>query len=118
MHHDPEKNVLWVASTIEDSRQISISTKRHPHCFSRAQKEKCSPRAATRPIPAIDTTLYVGWNAMFISAYLEAARVLRGDDCRAFALKTLDRILTEAWDEASGVLHRIGGPRLEGSLDD
>jgi uncharacterized protein len=55
---------------------------------------------------------------MFVSAYLEAARVLGRDDCRAFALNTLDRILTEAWEESKGFLHRVGGPRLDGSLDD
>ena len=33
-------------------------------------------RRKRRPIPMVDTTLYVGWNAMFVSAYLEAARVL------------------------------------------
>ena len=27
-------------------------------------------------------------------------------------------MLAEAWDESKGFLHRIGGPRLEGSLDD
>jgi uncharacterized protein len=70
------------------------------------------------PTPAVDDTLYVAWNSMFVSAYLEAARVLERPDCRAFALKTLDRILAEAWDPAKGFLHRVGGPRLEGSLDD
>jgi uncharacterized protein YyaL (SSP411 family) len=69
-------------------------------------------------VPAIDTTIYVAWNAMFVSAYLEAARVLGREDCRAFALKTLDRMLAEAWEESKGFLHRVGGPRLEGSLDD
>ena len=37
----------------------------------------CSQRGSARhPTPAIDDTIYVGWNAMFVSAYLEAARVL------------------------------------------
>jgi hypothetical protein len=66
----------------------------------------------------VDETLYVAWNAMFVSAYLDAARVLGRDDCRAFALKSLRRILDEAWDESKGFLHRAGGPRLEGTLDD
>jgi uncharacterized protein YyaL (SSP411 family) len=69
-------------------------------------------------VPAIDTTNYVAWNAMFVSAYLEAARVLERDDCGVFALKTLDRMLAEAWEESKGFLHRVGAPRLEGSLDD
>jgi uncharacterized protein YyaL (SSP411 family) len=58
---------------------------------------------------------------MFLSAYLDAARVLGGSlggKCRAFALKTLDRMLTEAWSESRGFGHRIGGPALDGSLDD
>ena len=58
---------------------------------------------------------------MFVSAYLDAARVLGGEKgaaCRAFALKTLDRMLAEAWSDARGFAHRIGGARLDGSLDD
>jgi uncharacterized protein YyaL (SSP411 family) len=65
--------------------------------------------------------MYVSWNAMFVSAYLDAAHVLDGalgSNCRAFALKTLDRMLSEVWSESRGFGHRIGGPALEGSLDD
>jgi uncharacterized protein len=66
--------------------------------------------------------MYASWNAMFVSAYFEAARVFPdalGLSCRAFALKTLDRMLRDAWKEESGFLHRIGdGAPLLGSLDD
>ena len=58
---------------------------------------------------------------MYVSAYLEAATVLGGSKgiaCREFALKTLDRMLVEAWSDARGFAHRVGGARLEGSLDD
>jgi uncharacterized protein YyaL (SSP411 family) len=34
------------------------------------------------------------------------------------ARKTLDRILAEAWSDARGFAHRVGGARLDGSLDD
>ena len=58
----------------------------------RAPKRKLlAARPKRRPTPVMDTTIYIGWNAMFVSAYLEAARVLGRDDCRAFALRTLDR---------------------------
>jgi uncharacterized protein YyaL (SSP411 family) len=76
---------------------------------------------AARPTPFVDTTLYLAWNAMYVSAYLDAAAVLGGEKgaaCRAFALKTLDRILGEAWSDARGFAHRVGGAHLEGSLDD
>lgn len=58
---------------------------------------------------------------MFVSAYLEASRVLQEREhlgCKEFALKTLDRMLREAWSETRGFGHRIGGPALDGSLDD
>ena len=119
MHHNHEKNVLWIASTIADlAKELGIDEASARILIARAKGKLLASRSGRRPIPAIDETLYVGWNAMFISAYLEAGRVLDRDDCRNFALKTLDRTLAEAWDASKGFLHRVGGPRLEGSLDD
>ncbi len=119
MHHNPEKNVLWVASDAETiARELKMSEADARLLLARAKSKLLEARRLRRPVPAIDTTIYVAWNAMFVSAYLEASRVLGRDDCRAFALKTLDRILAEAWDAEKGFLHRVGGPRLEGSLDD
>jgi uncharacterized protein YyaL (SSP411 family) len=121
MHHNPEKNVLWIARA---PREIAVTLG-----FDEAAirltiahaKSKMHGARKPRPSPYVDTTMYVSWNAMFVSAYLEAARVLGGslgDNCRAFALKTLDRMLREVWSESRGFGHRIGGPALEGSLDD
>jgi uncharacterized protein YyaL (SSP411 family) len=50
-----------------------------------------------RPTPYVDKTVYVGWNSMCVSAYLEAAKVLNLADARRFALRSLDRVLAEAW---------------------
>jgi len=58
-----------------------------------------------RPTPYVDKTVYVGWNALCISAYLEAARVLRLAAARHFALRSLDRILAEGWSPENGLLH-------------
>ena len=122
MHHNHEKNVLWIASTIADlAKERGIDEASARILIARAKGKLLASRSGRRPIPAIDETLYVGWNAMFISAYLEASRVLdsrMAKVCRDFALKTLDRILAEVWDPEKGFLHRVGGPRLEGSLDD
>jgi hypothetical protein len=65
--------------------------------------------------------MYVSWNAMFVSTYFKAARVLEGELAKksaTFALKTIDRMLRESWSEEYGFAHRIGGPALRGSLDD
>jgi uncharacterized protein len=118
MHHNPAKNVLWVARTVEDvARELNLSETDARLLLARA-KGKLLEARLTRQTPAIDSTSYVSWNAMFASAYLEAARVLDRKDCKDFALKTIDRILNEAWDEQRGFLHRVGGPPLEGTLDD
>jgi uncharacterized protein len=77
-----------------------------------------------RPRPFIDTTVYTNWNALAVSAYLEAAQVLRLPAVKAFALLTLDRLLGEGVDEQRGVAHVIaydGGAASKwvvGMLDD
>ncbi len=123
MHHNPAKNVLWIARSIDEVTKtigggLDVAAVRL--ILARAKGKLLAARAA-RPAPFVDTTLYVAWNAMFVSAYLDAAAVLGGEKgaaCRAFALKTLDRILSEAWSDARGFAHRMGGARLDGSLDD
>jgi len=119
MHHNPEKNVLWIAATTEQlARKLGMDEASARILIARARGKLLAARRERCPTPAVDTTLYTGWNGMFISAYIEAARVLDRKDCGTFALKTLNRILTEAWDEEAGLLHRAGGPRLPGTLDD
>jgi uncharacterized protein len=121
MHHNPAKNVLWIAhdpAEIAKSLSLDESTVRLTMAVA---KRKMLGARLPRPTPYVDTTMYVSWNAMFVSAYLDAAQVLDGslgDNCRTFALKTLDRMLAEVWSDSRGFGHRIGGPALEGSLDD
>jgi hypothetical protein len=123
MHHNPAKNVLWIARSVADVAKTiggGMDIGRVVATLASAKEKLLAARAA-RPAPFVDTTLYVAWNAMFVSAYLDGGGVLggeKGEACRAFALKTLDRILGEAWSDARGFAHRVGGARLEGSLDD
>jgi len=121
MHHNPAKNVLWVAREPEEmASQLGVEESVIRLTIARA-KEKMLAARLPRPTPYLDQTLYASWNAMFASAYLEAGRVLQnalGMSCRAFALKTIDRMLNEAWSESTGFAHRIGGGALDGSLDD
>ncbi|HLW81642.1 MAG TPA: thioredoxin domain-containing protein [Candidatus Acidoferrales bacterium] len=118
MHHNPAKNVLWVASSVEEiARQNGMSAGDARLLIARAKGKMLAARTQ-RQAPAVDRTIYVSWNAMFASAFLEAARVLSREDCRNFALKTLDRIISEAWDESAGFQHRLGGEKIGGLLDD
>ncbi len=123
MHHNPAKNVLWVARSIAEVTQtIGGGTEMSAILLILARaKGKLMAARAARPTPFVDTTLYLAWNAMYVSAYLDAAAVLGGEKgaaCRAFALKTLNRMMSEAWSDSRGFAHRMGGARLDGSLDD
>ena len=80
-----------------------------------------------RPTPYVDKTVYAGWNAMCVSAYLEAAKVLDLAEARHFALRSLDRLLSEGWNAERGMKHVIAysDPRADrrevpvsGVLDD
>jgi uncharacterized protein len=124
MHHNPAKNVLWVSRDFDEIAKILSKTRNEIVGLKLGAEAKMMKARLARPTPFVDKTMYVSWNAMFVSAYLDAARVFKNleqgvaKDCHAFALKTLDRMLKEAWTESRGFGHRIGGPALEGSLDD
>ncbi len=121
MHHNPAKNVLWISrDAAEIARTLGLEESSVRLTIASAKRKMLEARLP-RPTPFIDKTMYVSWNAMFASAYLAAGRVLTGELAsagRSFALKTLDRMLKEAWSEEQGFAHRIGGPELRGSLDD
>jgi uncharacterized protein YyaL (SSP411 family) len=121
MHHNPAKNVLWVARKPSEIATTLGQDEASVRLLLAHAKGKLLVARGARPAPFIDATLYVAWNALYVSAYLDAAAVLGGEKgaaCRAFALKTLDRIVAEAWSDSRGFAHRIGGARLDGSLDD
>ena len=121
MHHNPAKNVLWIARDPADiASQFGLEESAVSATIAAAKIKMLAARLP-RPTPYVDKTMYVSWNAMFVSAYLDAARVLDGvvaEASRRFALKTLDRLLKEVWGETRGFAHRVGGPALDGSLDD
>jgi hypothetical protein len=97
MHHNPAKNVLFVRAPLDEiARRMTLSVARVQELLDSAKKKMYAARLR-RPTPYVDKTVYVGWNSMCASAYLEAAKVLGRDEARRFALKSLDRILAEAW---------------------
>lgn len=124
MHHNPAKNVLHIRSTFEgiaSANGIAFDIARDLLTSARAKMYAARLR---RPTPYVDKTMYVGWNGMCISAYLEAGRILDISEVRAFALKSLDRVLASAWDDDKGLAHVIAygegveGKRVAGTLED
>jgi uncharacterized protein YyaL (SSP411 family) len=125
MHHNPAKNVLHRKYTLEEvATQTGRNTNEVMALIDAARRKLLAARLE-RPTPFIDRTLYTGWNAMAVTAYLETARVLRLEGPRRFALKTLARILEEAWDGGEALHHVIAygdgstaGEKVPGTLDD
>ncbi|MBI4465865.1 MAG: thioredoxin domain-containing protein [Acidobacteria bacterium] len=105
MPHNPAKNVLWVAVSAEElARQRAVPVEGLEKRLAAARQKMLEARRK-RPTPYVDTTLYVAWNGMLISACLEAYRALGREDCRLQALHTLDRILDAAWSDRWGFAH-------------
>jgi uncharacterized protein YyaL (SSP411 family) len=126
MHHNPLKNTLHI-----DLPLATVATKAGVTLELAAElvllaKDKLYAARKLRKTPYVDKTVYVGWNAMMVSAYLEAGRVLSERGATAFALKTLDRILeqivgTDSMELGHVVAYGEGvnaGPRVVGVLED
>jgi uncharacterized protein len=123
MHHNPAKNVLHRKFTLEEIAKRVGREVGEVEALIEAAKKKLLEARLKRPTPYIDRTIYTSWNAMAVSAYLDAAGVLGLRDAREFALKTLDRLLGEAWDAKAGLAHVVAYPdgsagRVAGVLDD
>src|ERR1700691_1714938 len=98
MHHNHAKNVLHVQTPIAEIARLLKIPEDRAHSLLAAAKKKMYAARLLRPTPYVDKTVYAGWNAMCVSAYLEAAKVLDLPEARHFALRSLDRLLSEAWN--------------------
>jgi len=124
MHHNSAKNVLWVRALPEEiASRMGRDVSQILDLLASAKTKMYAARLE-RPTPFIDKTIYVNWNSMCVSAYLQAALVLGLDRARKFALRSLDRVLSAAWSDRHGLSHvvayaRAGDQRLvRGLLDD
>ncbi len=139
MQHNPAKNVLFVAREIPELAGETDLTEEALAQKLGGIKSKMLEARKKRPTPAIDRTIYASWNGMMIQAYLEAYKGLNDSQARAdlgkpraaaqtdqpwraardFALKTIDFLLKNAFDEKNGFYHAwAGSPRIPGFLDD
>jgi uncharacterized protein YyaL (SSP411 family) len=126
MQHNVAKNVLHVKRALDTvARKMGISLDEAQRRLN-AAKQRLYAARLKRPSPFVDKTVYVAWNAMCISAYLEAARALELPEARGFALKSLDRVLRVAWQgRRRGLAHVVAygdaasaKERVAGVLDD
>jgi hypothetical protein len=110
MHHRPAKNVLWAARTtaaLADELGLEEARVRDLLETARAKLKAARDR---RPMPFVDRTCYVSWNAMTAEAFLEAGAILGRKDCTDAALRVLSRIWDEGLVPGHGLPHRLGVP--------
>ena len=94
MHHDPSRNVLFVRAPLEEIAVRTGMPREQVSALLDSAREKMYAARLRRPTPYVDKTVYTGWNALCVSAYLQASAVLSLEGSRRFALHSLDRILT------------------------
>ena len=125
MQHDPMRNVLYQRASVDElALRLKLEPKRIREILQSA-KQKMYAARVKRQTPYIDKTIYTNWNALFVSAYLKAGAALDLDEAKHFALRSLDRILAEAWTQQSGLKHVVAysdsastNHPCEGFLDD
>jgi uncharacterized protein YyaL (SSP411 family) len=117
MHTDPQRHVLFVDRDPDVIATVSGRSVDDVLKLIEIGKRKLSEARARRQAPYIDMAIYVNWNAMAISSFLEMFKAVGDARFRDLALRALDRILQEGYDADHGCVHVLGspGPRL---LDD
>jgi len=94
MHHDKSKKVLFVAmKPAEIAGKIGIDTEKIIRIVATG-KEKLLKERKKRKMPFIDRTFYTSLNGILITSYLKAYRVLKDEYLINFALKSLERIIS------------------------
>jgi uncharacterized protein YyaL (SSP411 family) len=120
MHHNPAKNVLFADKTPAEIAKETAWPVERVEALLKSGLEKLRVARGKRTAPFIDRTVYANWNAMYARAYLDAYRYLGREDCRDFALKTLDLLRSKLWDPVQGMHHQWanGARRITGFLED
>ena len=115
MHHNPGKNVLFVAAPLPAVARLVGLTEDAARLLLASARRKLLEARRRRPTPFVDHTRYTNWNAMMASAMLRAAAVLDDEAAGAHALATLELLRRES-PEPDALPHTPGG--ITGLLDD
>jgi uncharacterized protein YyaL (SSP411 family) len=114
MHHNPAKKVLHVTEEIQEiARKAGLDTDKVDKVLD-VGRTKLLVEREKRVKPFIDKAMYTSINGMLISAFFEAYEVLRDEEIKEFALKSLEKIFELNW--VDGTLFHC--PGIKALLDD
>lgn len=117
MHHDPSRNVLFVAREPETlAREMEL---RPQELIRRLEsgKRKLLEARRKRKAPFVDQTLYTHWNGMWIRACFSAFRFLGETGLKEFALETLNRFKENCFHPRLGMGRALDDAFQEGLLE-
>ncbi len=90
----PGRNVLRIVTTPEAiAREFSLPSAK-VQTFLASGRKRLQEVRGRRRMPLVDRTRYADRNGMMISAYFEAYKVLGREDLKAFAVRSLEFLLT------------------------
>jgi uncharacterized protein len=115
MHHNPGKNVLFVAAPLPAVARLTGLAEDAARLALASARRKLLEARDRRPAPFVDRTRYANWNAMMASAMLRAGVVLGDEWARRHTLATLELLRRES-PETDAVPHTPDG--IMGLLDD
>jgi len=115
MHHNPGKNVLYIATSVPKIALRTGRTEEDTALLLRSAQAKLRLERTRRTAPFVDRTRYTNWNAMMASAMLRAGSVLGDEWASGHGLLTLQRLRQES-SGADAVPHTPAG--ISGLLDD
>jgi uncharacterized protein YyaL (SSP411 family) len=114
MRHNASKKVLFIAEGIEEIARKGNMDIEKTNKIIDIGKTKLLMEREKRDKPFVDTAFYTSINGMLVSAFFEAFKVLKDDEIKNFALKSLEKILSVNFSD--GVLYHTSGVRA--FLDD
>ncbi|MDP3919446.1 MAG: thioredoxin domain-containing protein [Candidatus Omnitrophota bacterium] len=114
------KNILFAAKRIAETAQKFKKTAAEVRSELAAARLKLLESRGKRPRPHLDDKVLADWNALMISSFCLASRVLGEPAYRIAAAKAGDFILSKMVDAKGRLLHRYrdGHVMIPGFLDD
>ena len=118
MHGDRERHVPYRAlEAPEIAARLELPIAETESLLGEVERRLKAARDR-RPRPFVDETPYAGWVSLVASGHLAAARYAGVEGAQEAALRALDRVWAEAFDEGRGVAHAVGERSGEGYLED
>ncbi len=116
-----DRNVLHIAATPAEIARDLDTTEESVVERLRSAERKLRAVRERRKAPSVDRNKYAAWNALLISACLEAGTLLGQQEAIDFALRTVETLLRDDYEADHGIYHALyagKGARLPGYFED